>query len=567
MEQYSTRNLNSNGAKIQQINEVNKHIKQFQDSITSINKELASLSKKASEVTNDISGNVLQEQEDKINKLNEQQTNHVENKTFKPPIRRNKENNNTTRKRGQRAYEEKINRENENLKETKELNKYIDDKKQQTKKQLKKQLNDLRSLLKDFLAFKELNYDKLVKDLNEYDEKEKNNTIQSANKNNTNNSIPQMTDEITLNTLNGDNQMQIQNLNSITIGKEKNKLTQNRNNNNPQKNMIETTNKIPIHALNRSNNMSMQKIRQITIKKQDTGKHTTTTQEQNENISQTNTIEKRNNDEQKTNNPQQPAQYDDKMLTILLEALKNNQNQNELSREVLVKILSDVITKQNSVSPNIKVNPQISGSKTVNNNKTTTEKKIKSKKRKNKKKNANANQKTSEKISTGSQTTQFAPNSNTPQNSFEERPGYYPYPYNTRQPRYYQDQYYVPENQPQYYPPYLRDRPVYYEEYLPRQTYAPRYLPNSTYYYEEYIPEQAFITRNPQQYDIIWSQPPKQQRPDYYDYVSYSMTHGNQTSMPEDIYNKNYMPISSNFKDSPITNLVDDFADVYPYDR
>ena len=125
----------------------------------------------------------------------------------------------------------------------------------------------------------------------------------------------------------------------------------------------------------------------------------------------------------------------------------------------------------------------------------------------------------------------------------------------------------MPENQPQYYPPYLRDRPVYYEEYLPRQTYAPRYLPNSTYYYEEYIPQQAFITRNPQQYDIIWSQPPQQQLPDC-KYVSYSMTHGNQTSMPEDIYNKNYMPISSNFKDSSkITNLVDDFADVYPYIR
>ena len=528
MEQYSTRNLNSNGAKIRQINEVNKHIKQFQDKITSINRELASLSKKASEVANDISGNILQEQEDKINKLNEQQTNHVENKTFKPRIRRNKENNNTTLKRGQRAYEERINRVNENLKKTKELNKYIDDKKQQTKKQLKKQLNDLKSLLQGFLAFKELNYDKLVKDLNEYDEKEKNNTTQSANKNNTNNSMSQTTNEIIIDPVNRNGRMKIQNLGNITIEKVKN-IT-------PNTATLDT----------RKSNNEMKK---------------------DVNINQNITIEKNNND---TNDDKQPVQYDDKMLTALLEALKNNQNQNqnELSREVLVKILSDVITKQNSqkqnsVSPKIKVSPKISGSKnTINDNKTKIKKKIKSKKRKNnKKKSADANQTTSGKISTSSQTTESVPNSNTPQNSFEEKQGYYPYPYNTRQPRYYQDQRYVPENQPQYYPPYLRDRPVYYEEYLPRQTYASQYLPNNAYYYEEYIPEQAFITRNPQQYDIIWPQPPKQQLPDC-NYVSYSMTHGNRMSMPQSIYNKSYMPISSSLKDNSKLINKDTFSDV-----
>lgn len=530
MEQYSIQNLNSNGAKIRQINEVNKHIKQFQDKITSINRELASLSKKASEVANDISGNILQEQEDKINKLNEQQTNHVENKTFKPRIRRNKENNNTTLKRGQRAYEERINRVNENLKETKELNKYIDDKKQQTKKQLKKQLNDLRSLLKDFLAFKELNYDKLVKDLNEYDEKEKNNTTQSANKNNTNNSMSQTTNEIIIDPVNRNGRMKIQNLGNITIEKVKN-IT-------PNTATLDT----------RKSNNEMKK---------------------DVNINQNITVGNSDN-EKKKDNPQQPAQYDNKMLTALLEALKNhqNQNQNELSREVLVKILSDVITKQNSqkqnsVSPKIKVSPKISGSKnTINDNKTKIKKKIKSKKRKNnKKKDANVNQKTSGKISTSSQTTQSAPNSNTPQNSFEEKQGYYPYPYNTRQPKYYQDQYYAPKNQPQSYTPYLRDRPVYYEEYLPRQTYASQYLPNNAYYYEEYIPEQAFITRNPQQYDIIWPQPPKQQLPDC-NYVSYSMTHRNQMSMPQSIYNKNYMPISSSLKDNSKLINKDTFSDV-----
>ena len=185
--------------------------------------------------------------------------------------------------------------------------------------------------------------------------------------------------------------------------------------------MSQTTNEIRIDTVNRNSRMEMQNLDNITIEKEKNITPNTATldtrKSNNEmkkdvNINQNITIEKNNHNN--TSDDKQPAQYDDKMLTMLLEALKNhqNQNQNELSREVLVKILTDVITKQNSqkqnsVSPKIKVSPKISGGKnTFNNNKNSTERKTKSKKKKNKKKkDANVNQKTSGKISTSSQTT------------------------------------------------------------------------------------------------------------------------------------------------------------------
>lgn len=511
-DQYSERNIYSNIAKTEQMEEIKGYIKEFQGRITSAKKQLSSLLKQAQKITNDTSFPSLKQECENIKQAIQQKSQQI------------------TAQHGNPDQNEEIKKLTSQLTYLEDTLKQRDKIKQQIKDDLKQRLTELNTLLDDFSSFKQNNYDELVKDLNEYDEKEKNNTTQSANKNNTNNSMSQTTNEIRIDTVNRNSRMEMQNLDNITIEKEKN-IT-------PNTATLDT----------RKSNNEMKK---------------------DVNINQNITIEKNNHNN--TSDDKQPAQYDDKMLTMLLEALKNhqNQNQNELSREVLVKILTDVITKQNSqkqnsVSPKIKVSPKISGGKnTFNNNKNSTERKTKSKKKKNKKKkDANVNQKTSGKISTSSQTTQSAPNSNTPQNSFEEKQGYSQYTYNTPpMPRYYQEQYYAPKNQPQSYTPYLRDRPVYYEEYLPRQTYASQYLPNNAYYYEEYIPEQAFITRNPQQYDIIWPQPPKQQLPDC-NYVSYSMTHRNQMSMPQSIYNKNYMPISSNLKDNSKLINKDTFSDV-----
>ena len=121
----------------------------------------------------------------------------------------------------------------------------------------------------------------------------------------------------------------------------------------------------------------------------------------------------------------------------------------------------------------------------------------------------------------------------------------HPNQYNTQRSRSYQYQHYAPKNQPQYYPPYLRDRPVYYEEY---------------------IPQQAFTPMNPQQYGIISPQQTKQ-RPDY-NYVRYNMPRGNQMLMPENIYNKNYMPISSSLKGNSKLINKDNWDDVaYNYKK
>ena len=142
----------------------------------------------------------------------------------------------------------------------------------------------------------------------------------------------------------------------------------------------------------------------------------------------------------------------------------------------------------------------------------------------------------------------------------------HPNQYNTQRSRSYQYQHYAPKNQPQYYPPYLRDRPVYYEEYFPRQFYAPQYLPNNAYYYEEYIPQQAFTPMNPQQYGIISPQQTKQ--PPDYNYVRYNMPRGNQMLMPQSIYNKNYMPISSSLKGNSKLINKDNWDDVaYNYKK
>ena len=481
-DQYSERNIYSNIAKTEQMEEIKVYIKEFQGRITSAKKQLSLLLKEAQKITNDTSFPSLKQECENIKQAIQQKSQQI------------------TAQKGNPSQNEEIKKLTRQLTYLEDTIKQRDEIKQQIKDNLKQRLTELNTLLDDFSYFKQNNYDELVKDLNEYDEKEK-----EEEKNTT-----QTTDEITLNTVNESNK--IQNLNSINIIKQ-------------NKNTTETT--------------------------------------------RTETIKDDDRNEQKKDNTQQPAQYDDKTLTALLEALKNNQNQNqnELEREVLVKMLSDVMTKQNSVSPNINVNPNISGSKnTISNHKNSIGKEIKSKKSKNEKKKANANQKTFEKNNTLSQaTTPSVLNFNIPQNSFEEKQGYYPYPYNASRPRYYQDQYYAPRNPQRSYMPYLRDRPVYYEEYLPQQTYAPQYLPNSTYYYEEYIPQQAFITRNPQQYDIIWSQPPKQQLPDFRNYVSYSVNHGHQIQqLPQNMYNKQNIPINNSSK---VTNR-DDFRDVaYNYKK